>query len=886
MQRLKLIIEIKSLFLIINVSPLIISAQITRDFEKGDLSGWSMSTPASWDTSSTWPVSGNYSLWHSRDNSEAGKDIICLGIDSLRPDLGSCRWEFSLRHGYPPSSANCWMIFLMSDMDTKSPENTMGNAIAVEVNYEGSDDVIELIAIREGVKHSIINTGVNWEMSVGTSKAAYFKILRETDGTWTFRMYSLDGVSESLCDLSGREPWLPDICSFGIRYQYSSRQDRQLWFDDLLIDGVFERDTIAPFIAGLEHRKGNEILLEFTEEISAGTLNRDRFILLEQSVHPDSMSLHSGDVLYLRFETGFIDEAVNTLVINEIKDRAGNASGKLERQFFYYRPKYEDLIINEVMVDPDPPAGLPEYEYVELYNSCPYEISTLDWVLFAGDRKWILDPVNIPADKYLIITHRDAVDIYREVACMLLFTSISSLANTGTRLRLIDERGDLISELNYSASWYTDEFKSRGGWSLERIDPDRPCGGNDNWASSIAPAGGTPGYRNSVYALNPDRTRPGISNIFCPDSLSVEIEFTELMDPVSILNKGAYSVNHGIGSPERVVSDNMMNDRVRLVFNYPFRKGMEYLLGIEDNAVLDCSGNSIQAGGYERFGLPEMPGTHDILFNEILFNPLPGCDDYLELYNNSQKIFDLFDLWLSARDMRTSELQGACWVSQGRRLLYPAEYIVLNQNPEILEDYYYVKNRSACIRTADLPSMGDKEGHLVLMNRQGVLIDELHYKDEMHFSMLDSWEGISLERISFSPAARIPDNWHSASETSGFGTPGYANSQQLMEKEGEDLFSIGPRTFSPDNDGYQDVLSIRYSFDRPGNIISIMVFDPRGRLVCSLANNELAGTEGIIAWNGTTSYQTLARTGMYLILIEVYDLSGRVTRMKDFCILR
>jgi len=845
-----------------------------------------MSLPASWDTSSTVPVNGKYSLWHSHDNSEAGRDIICLGIDSLRPDRGSCRWEFSLRHGYNPSSVNRWMVFLISDMDAKSFKNSLVEGIAVVVNFRATDDLIELIAFRDGEKHTIINTGVNWESSVGTSTAADFNILRDPDGTWTFCLDRAGEVPDQLCNLSNREPWLPPIISFGIQFEYSSRQDRKLWFDDLRIDGVFERDTLAPSIVYLEHSKGNEILLGFTEIISEENLHRDNILLLEKAVHPDSISVHNGDVLYLRFGTEFSDEAINTLRVSDIMDRTGNASGDLEWQFFYYRPKYGDLVINEIMADPDPPAGLPGFEYVELYNASPYEIYTQDWLLSAGERKWILDPVNVPAEGYITITHPDAGDMYPAGLNMRLFTSATSLSNKSGLLRLRDEKGELISETNYSSSWFTDEFKSHGGWSLERIDPERPCGDSDNWIASTELSGGTPGYRNSVYALNPDRIRPGIKNIFCPDSLSVEIEFTEVMDQKSILSSGGYKVNYGIGPPDTVISADMMPDRVRLVFSYPFRHGVEYLLELKDNAIQDCSGNSIQAGENIRFGLAEIPGAQEILINEILFNPLPGCVDYLELYNNSQQIFDLFDLWLSAIDIQSSEPQGICRVSEGNHLFYPAEYIVLSEKPEILKEYYYVRNSSASLRIVRLPTMGDKEGHLVLFNRNGMLIDELHYNDGMHFDMLESIEGISLERISLSQAVRVPDNWHSASETSGFGTPGYSNSQLLKESERADQFSIKPRNFSPDNDGYQDILSIRYSFERPGNIISIMVFDPRGRLVCKLANNEMAGTEGIITWDGTTGNQVPARTGMYLVFIEVYDLNGRLTRKKDFCILR
>jgi hypothetical protein len=300
---------------------------------------------------------------------------------------------------------------------------------------------------------------------------------------------------------------------------------------------------------------------------------------------------------------------------------------------------------------------------------------------------------------------------------------------------------------------------------------------------------------------------------------------------------------------------------------------------------MDCSGNSLQTDLYYRFGLACLPRNGDVLISEILFNPLPGCSDYIELYNNSGDIFDLSDLRLSLRDAATRQLEGNWPVADRPRLLYPAEYVVLSENPDALADYYYLRDPSACIRSPGFPPLGDREGYLVLMNRQGGLVDELHYREEMHFTLLDSREGISLERVSFTRTASDDDNWHSASATAGFGTPGYENSQSLPAAEMNDHIIISPRFFSPDNDGRQDILCIRYSFDRPGTIIKVLVFDPRGRLVCRLADNRLAGTGGIITWNGTDDSGVLARTGMYLVLIEYYDLQGRKTRIRECCIL-
>ena len=48
-----------------------------------------------------------------------------------------------------------------------------------------------------------------------------------------------------------------------------------------------------------------------------------------------------------------------------------------------------------------------------------------------------------------------------------------------------------------------------------------------------------------------------------------------------------------------------------------------------------------------RFGLPDYVQPKDIVINEILYDPLPGGSDFVELYNKSNKIIDLKNLFFS-----------------------------------------------------------------------------------------------------------------------------------------------------------------------------------------------------------------------------------------------
>ena len=95
--------------------------------------------------------------------------------------------------------------------------------------------------------------------------------------------------------------------------------------------------------------------------------------------------------------------------------------------------------------------------------------------------------------------------------------------------------------------------------------------------------------------------------------------------------------------------------------------------------------------------------------------------------------------------------------------------------------------------------------------------------------MLDNVNGVSLERITFDGETNTSNNWHSASSSDNYGTPGYQNSQQLNIEGIEDQITIYPEVFTPDEDGDKDFTTINYSFDDNGYVLSLTIFDSRDR---------------------------------------------------------
>jgi hypothetical protein len=144
---------------------------------------------------------------------------------------------------------------------------------------------------------------------------------------------------------------------------------------------------------------------------------------------------------------------------------------------------------------------------------------------------------------------------------------------------------------------------------------------------------------------------------------------------------------------------------------------------------------------------------------------------------------------------------------------------------------------------------------------------------------------VSLERVNPDRPSTENTNWHSAAETVNYATPGYRNSQYAENPSASGTLTVEPRIFSPDNDGYQDVLTLAYKLNEPGFTGNMVVYDVAGREVVKLVENQLLGTTGAVSWNGIMEGGELARMGPYVVVFEAFDLAGNVERFRETVVL-
>jgi hypothetical protein len=175
-------------------------------------------------------------------------------------------------------------------------------------------------------------------------------------------------------------------------------------------------------------------------------------------------------------------------------------------------------------------------------------------------------------------------------------------------------------------------------------------------------------------------------------------------------------------------------------------------------------------------GLPSDPAAGEWIINEILFNPRANGYDYVEFYNNSTRILDASKLYIANRN--SSGVAGSVkTLSAIPSYIFPGGYIVVTEDADNLALNYLVKDPGNVLVISSLPSFPDDEGTVVALNFQGTVTDEVTYRDDWHFKLIDNAEGVSLERIDPAGPSQQASNWHSAASTAGYGTPGYKNSQ-------------------------------------------------------------------------------------------------------------
>lgn len=841
----------------------VLHAQIIEEFSDGNLT----QNPTWLGDLAQFTINTNY---HLQLNSN-GSDSSHLSFASPLNSADSLQWEIGVQQSFSPSSQNYGRVYLTSDnANLELPLN----GYYVQFGETGSNDAI-CIFRQTGNVSTLICRGT--DATISNSFTVRIKVTKTPAGIW--KLYTdYTGGTNFNEEATGSDNTNSIFNYFGIKAVYTSSNATKFYYDEIYT-GEFIADTLPPQITGLTVFDSTTIQLQFSEKIRNTDANNSAHFYINGNMVLQSVQDAGMSSVTLTTSQTFVSPNNYQITTYQIHDLEGNLTALDSINFHYLTTApiaMHDLIINEIMSDPSGVNNLPNAEYIEIYNRSLKYINSSGYIITDGSTDAILPNDTIAPGEYRVYFNNSHAGEFaqQQISNTRGLATFPGLNNDGDHITLRDQNGNTIDKISYTLNSYHDEIKQLGGWSIERKDPEFTCSNEDNWQASINTRGGTPGEENSEIIQFIDNKAPDIEYITVTDSLNIEIHFNEVPDFTEVTDTLNYLISTNIGlSQIHIKDDNELSYKLQL--RNPLQR--EVIYSINAKNISDCAGNKMQNESDIRFGIGEEMNKRDLLLNEILFNPGTGQFDYIELYNNSNKIISLYNAKLAQNDIITEEIKSTTLITEEKRVICPGEYLVICESTSFLNNYYGFSQRRG-IQT-NLPSMNDDEGCISMISPGMAEIDKFHYNEKMHYPLLVDAEGVALERIRNNGTTNASDNWHSASSQSGYGTPGSINSQAITATETEDQgLTIEPAIISPDNDGHNDIATITLTGNTGTGTIRIM--NESGKEIKMVAEGEYLGMRNEYTWDGSTQSGAIAPVGIYIIVSETTLEKGKIIRTK------
>ena len=514
--------------------------------------------------------------------------------------------------------------------------------------------------------------------------------------------------------------------------------------------------------------------------------------------------------------------------------------GKCLLMFFLYiiityaSPQDTCIIFTEIMFDA--PSG--NNEFIELYNrsetksinlfhfKIKYYTSKPDTIISAGYGTLL------PPKSYAVIFEGDydfASGIYKNIvpsSALILKISDNAfgsngMANTANRpLWLINATDDTMDYYTYSAN-------NAVGYSDEKINMSKDTS-SVNWGNSTR-YNGTPGFKNSLVPKLYDLQ---ISSFQSPPyvisgkkvelTLRIRNKGTNISSPYTIkifndVNKdsipqpGELILSQTSGSIQSSDSAEILlnTDKYSIGWNCFFA----LIITIPDE---DTSNNI----AYTNFNAGvSNNNTNDIIINEIMYAPLAGEPEWIELFNRTNDSLSLMNWTITDIYTTPTTVKIISNIS-----IMPKSYLVISKDSTVFIQHPFIPSP---VLKLNIPSLNNEGDGVILKDYTGMVIDSVKYDPQWGGN-----SGYSLERKSPDMSSLLKDNWGSSQDFER-STPGRINS--LKEKLYD--LSVGDILFNP-------------KYPVAGNDVSVSALIKNSG--ASSANNftvEFYLKEGLSVWN-------------------------------------
>ncbi len=647
-------------------------------------------------------------------------------------------------------------------------------------------------------------------------------------------------------------------------------------------------DTLSPRIIAFSRMTDSSLLIVFNDAMDSASIQAMLLSVSGMTVKSIVSANRASDSVWVTLTTPFFNQTNYSVQISAARNCNGNSMIPFFTSFYYEIPKparMGDIVISEILADPDPVTALGNSEFIELNNRSGYAINLKGMQITDGTSIATLPEFILFRDSFLILTTTSGQSWFSSHGITSrALSGFPSLDNTSDQILLKDSAGHLIHYMSYTMNDYTDPVKAAGGWSLELKDQSLPCLVTGNWNFSTDASGGTPGRKNAVTGKITSSSPITLSRISTLDPLHILLAFSEPVDsafPVSSLEftpalKGGYKLSYYKGAPTQIF----------ITLTAPLDSGVIYTLKVKD--VTNCTAKKMGAATL-RFGLPSAPGVHDLVINEILFDAWPYGSEFTELYNRSEKVIELSGVAMGNR-LAGGTLHHVIPLASKPTQLLPGDYVVFCENSDdVIHRYAPVSLHGEIIPVANWSSFDDDSGALFIQTiSSGLLLDSIGFSKTMHHAFLSNPEGVSLERVDYDADGKNLFNWQSAASNVRYGTPGYLNSKFSKNVSSGDFVDIPEAYLTPDNDGTHDALEIRVHLPPDQYTLTITVYAASGQRIRRLVTNEIAGTDALYLWDGSNDAGEISGVGHYIVQVEAVSstLQTRSTRRVVDLLLR
>ncbi|MBK8365385.1 MAG: lamin tail domain-containing protein [Bacteroidetes bacterium] len=861
------------LILIFSLLVTMSNAQLADNFTDGDFT----SNPQWQGDSADFIVNSSGML--QLNSAIVGNSTLAVPINMNYND--TLEWRIKTKLDFAPSSGNYCRIYLAAD--TNNSQSSVSGYF-LQLGESLSNDAIELFR-QSGTVITSVCRGTDGQIAAAFE--IQIRVLRFPSGLWqVFADENLTGNYSQIA--SGSDPGNPAPDYFFLDCNYTSGNLQRFYFDDVYA-GKFIPDDEKPSCTSIEIPTDTTIKLQFSEQIDFASANTFANYNIISIGNPSQLTIDSLNdySIMLFFPQHFTVGDELNLHLQNLRDAAGNRMNDTSIAFSYHpigSGMLNDIIISEIYFEMSSLSPLPNAEFIELFNRSDSAINLAGWTISDGSSDAMFPDYLLKPNHYVVVYDLQNDQLFSAIQNRIGVVGFPGLNNdSGDTLTLMNSLQLEIETVPFNDDSYHNNDKNDGGWTTERIDANFTCQDQANWKASENTAHGTPGLANSVAGIHTDYTTPWIDNLYIVDSLSLQIEFSEsifsTIIPSGFIAIDKYNVANDCISVNQITENSFL-----LEFANQFADGI-YHLKINDT-LRDCTGNAVDLNIQYRFGKTQPAAIGDVVINEILFDPRDGGEDFVELFNCSSKIIDL-NKWIiqEAEADDENSVKDESQLSSDHRILFPGEYLAFTKSVAGVTGFYNCPDLKSIVQLEDIPDFNSDEGRVVLRDGDGNRLDAFRYSDDMHFYLLNSPNGVSLERLNGYFGDPENAQWHSAASTVGFATPGFTNSHWVGENPGSGKIDIVNEVFSPDNNGYEDLLTINFQFEDPGTILSLSIFSKDGSPIRELLVNQTVSGTGQIFWDGFSDAGKLVYPGRYLIWAKAFSLEKGTEVFRSSCVV-